>query len=102
MQIVLLLAAALSYSIGGYYMKLAEGFSKGWPSLVVLGLFCLGASLQMFAMRQSEMTVSYMMVLGFEAITAVAIGSLFLNEGFTLSRLLGVLIVAVGVAVLRA
>ena len=56
----------------------------------------------MFAMRQSEMTVSYMMVLGFEAITAVAIGSLFLNEGFTLSRLLGVLIVAVGVAVLRA
>lgn len=101
MQIVLLLAAALSFSIAGYYMKLSEGFTSITPTVIVLGLVCLGASLQILGMRHNEMTTACIMVLGLEAVTAVLIGSLFLNEGFTLTRLIGVLIVAVGIAILR-
>lgn len=102
METILLIAAAFSYSIGGYYMKLAEGLTKGGPAVLVLGLFCLGATLQMFAMRQTEMSANYIMVLGFEAMTAVLVGIFLLNEGVTATKLLGVLIVALGVAVLRS
>ncbi|NUM44612.1 MAG: hypothetical protein HUU38_07880 [Anaerolineales bacterium] len=101
MQTILLLSAALSYSVGGYYMKLSQGLTKGGPTSIVMILFCLGAGLQMYAMRQTEMTATYIIVLGFEAITALSIGALFLHEGLTMTKLLGVLIVAVGVAVLR-
>lgn len=102
MQTLILLGAAVSYSVGGYFMKLSHGLTKGGPIALVMGLFCLGAGLQMYAMRNTEMTITYIMVLGFEAITAMTIGALFLNEGLTLTRVLGVFIVIVGVILLRA
>lgn len=83
-------------------MKLSNGLTKGAPTAVVMGLFCLGAGLQMYAMRNTEMTLTYIIVLGFEAITATTIGALFLQEGLTLKKLLGVAIVVIGIALLRA
>ena len=102
MQLLILFCAATSYSIGGYFMKLSRGLTQGGPTALVMGLFCLGAGLQMYAMRNTEMTITYIIVLGFEAITAMTIGALFLNEAISLTRLVGVLIVVAGIAVLRA
>ena len=33
---LLLVVAALSYSVGGYYMKLSEGLTRGGPTALVL------------------------------------------------------------------
>lgn len=101
MQFFLLIAAALSYSIGGYFMKLSEGLSKGEPTLLVLTLFCLGATLQIMAMRQREMSSTYIVVLGFEAVTALLLGIFVLGEALTMIKLLGILVVVVGVVLLR-
>jgi multidrug transporter EmrE-like cation transporter len=98
---MLLITAAFSYSAGGYFMKLSEGLTKGLPTTLVFGLFCLGALLQTIAMRHTEMTVTYIVVLGVEAITALLLGWLFLGEGLTLVKLAGVLLVVIGVVVLR-
>ncbi len=101
MNTMLLIIAAFSYSVGGYFMKLSEGLTKGLPTALVFGLFCLGALLQTVAMRHTEMTVTYIVVLGVEAITALILGWLFLGEGLTLMQLAGVLLVVIGVVVLR-
>lgn len=101
-NILLLFSAALSYSVGGYFMKLSEGFTRGLPALAVLILFCLGATLQMIAMRQSEMSTTYIIVLGIEAITALALGLLLLNEGITVIKLAGVTLIGLGVLALRS
>ncbi len=101
-NIALLLFAAFSYSVGGYFMKLSEGLTRGGPSLVVLALFGLGASLQMIAMRQSEMSSTYIIVLGIEAVTAFLLGMVLLNEGVTPTKLAGVLLIAGGVLALRS
>lgn len=102
LNIFLLLTAALSYSVGGYFMKLSEGFTRSGPSLIVLALFCLGATLQMIAMRQSEMSTTYIIVLGIEAVTALALGIFLLNEGVTLFKLAGVALISLGVFALRS
>ena len=96
---LLLILAAVSYSTGGYFMKLAEGLTKGIPTLLVLALFSLGALLQTIAMRHAEMTITYIMVLGLEAIASLLLGLLFLGEGITLMKLIGVLLVWIGVVV---
>jgi multidrug transporter EmrE-like cation transporter len=101
MNTLILIGAAVSYSLGGYYMKLSQGLTKAGATGAVMALFCLGACLQMYAMRQSEMTSNYIIVLGLEAITALSIGIFFLNEGITWPKLIGVCIVVVGVAFLR-
>lgn len=101
MNTFLLVAAAFSYSMGGYYMKLSEGLTRGTPTLVVLALFCLGALLQTVAMRHTEMAMTYVVVLGLEAITALLLGFIFLGEGITWAKFIGVTLVAMGVVVLR-
>lgn len=101
MNAILIVSAAISYTVGGYYMKHADGFTQLLPSLAVLALFCLGASLQIFAMRQQEMTTMYIIVLGFEAVCAFLFGTLLLGEALTWQKMVGALIVCIGVAVLR-
>jgi len=102
MNTILLITAAFSYSVGGYFMKLSDGLTKGGPTMLVFGLFCFGALLQTIAMRYGEMSVSYILVLGLEAITALILGLLFLGEGVTMVKLIGVGLVCVGIVVLRA
>lgn len=98
---LLLISAAVSYSAGGYFMKLSEGLSKGIPTALVLALFCLGALLQTIAMRHSEMGVSYIVVLGLEAITALILGMFLLGEAISLAKFIGIVLVVLGIVVLR-
>lgn len=101
MNTLLLITAAFSYSVGGYFMKLSDGLTKGGPTVLVFGLFAFGALLQAIAMRQGEMSVSYIVVLGLEAITALLLGLFFLGEGVTLVKLVGIFLVCIGILVLR-
>lgn len=102
MNIFLLVSAALSYSVGGYFMKLSDGLARPGPTALVLGLFCVGAILQTIAMRHGELSVTYIIVLGLEAITALTLGLFFLGEGVTALKLAGVLLITLGIVVLRA
>lgn len=102
MNTILLITAAFSYSVGGYFMKLSDGLTKGGPTTLVFGLFCLGALLQTVAMRHGEMSVSYVVVLGLEAVTALLLGLFFLGEGVTLAKLIGIGLICIGIIVLRA
>ncbi|HRW49315.1 MAG: SMR family transporter [Caldilinea sp.] len=101
-NIALLLVAAVSYSVGGYFMKLSDGLTRGGPSLIVLALFGLGASLQMVAMRQREMTSTYIIVLGIEAITALLLGMALLNESLTPIKIGGIILIAAGMLALHS
>lgn len=102
MNTLLLVTAALSYSVGGYYMKLSEGLTRGGPTALVLTLFALGALLQTIAMRQGAMSITYTVVLGIEAITALVLGVFLLGEGLTLVKVAGVGLVCLGIIVLRS
>ena len=99
---LLSVVAALSYSVGGYYMKLSEGLTRGAPTVLVLTLFALGALLQTVAMRHSSMSITYIVVLGIEAVTALLLGILFLGEGITAMKLAGIGLVCLGIVVLRS
>lgn len=101
MNTLLLISAAVSYSAGGYFMKLAEGLTKGLPTVLVLALFCLGALLQTIAMRHSEMSISYIVVLGLEAITALVLGMFLLGETISPAKFIGIVLVVLGIVVLR-
>lgn len=50
MYLVLVLIAAVAYSLGGIYMKLSAGLSQLLPSLFVYLFFAAGASMQTLAM----------------------------------------------------
>jgi len=93
--------AALAFSIGGYFMKLSAGLTQLRPTLLMFGFFAVGAVLQTVAMRGEQMAITYIVVLGFEAITALALSIALLNEGGSWSKFAGVALVLAGIVLLR-
>lgn len=102
MVTVLVVAAALLYTVGGYCMKLSQGFAVVAPSIGVFACFCAGAALQTLAMRTEPMTVTYVVVLGLEAVVAYLLGAVLLHEPTSAAKLAGVTLVVAGIALLRA
>ncbi|MCA9737640.1 MAG: SMR family transporter [Gemmatimonadota bacterium] len=96
------LLAAICFSVAGYFMKVSAGLTEGIPTAVMFLLVFLGAGFQALAMRHTGMTVTYVMVLGVEAVAAMALGGLLLGERPTLAHLAGTGLVLLGVLVLHA
>lgn len=97
----LLLLASLAYAVGGLFMKQSAGATRGLPTLAFVLLFVAGSVLQAVAMRKSDMGVSYVFVLGVEAVAAVALSAVVLREPWTASRVAAVIVVLAGIAWLR-
>ena len=58
-SLLLPIAAAFSFTVGGVFMQFSEGLSRFVPSLMVYVTFLLGASLQTLATRHSGITSFY-------------------------------------------
>ncbi|MBL9079608.1 MAG: hypothetical protein JNL08_19045 [Planctomycetes bacterium] len=95
------LAAALGYAFGALCMKSSEAFARPGASIGVFACFGTAATLQTFAMHRQDVSAGYVIVLGVEAIAAVALGVLFCRETMTPLRLVGVALVVAGVWCLR-
>jgi multidrug transporter EmrE-like cation transporter len=101
MPLFLLLLASVAYAAGGLFMKHSDGVTHLLPTLAFVALFCSGAVLQALGMKHAEMGVSYVFVLGAEAIAAVALSALVLHEHYSVSRLVAIAMVVAGIAWLR-
>jgi multidrug transporter EmrE-like cation transporter len=67
----------------------------------MFGFFSVGAVLQTVAMRGEQMAITYIVVLGFEAISALVLSVLLLNESASLAKVAGVALVLGGIVLLR-
>lgn len=97
----MLVLASVAYAVGGLFMKHSEGVSRLLPTLAFLALFASGATLQAIGMKQADMGLSYVFVLGVEAIAAVLLSALVLHESYPPSRLAAMALVIIGIAWLR-
>jgi multidrug transporter EmrE-like cation transporter len=102
MYLLMVLAAAVFFTVGGIFMKLSQGLSLLTPSLLVYVFFCTGASLQTLAMRKSDLGVTYILVLGLEAVLALLFGVFIFKEHYSFLKLLGVSLIVAGIIFLRS
>jgi multidrug transporter EmrE-like cation transporter len=63
--------------------------------------FVAGAILQALAMRGGDLGVVYVIVLGVEAVLAMAFGWYFFSESLSLWKVGGALLIVLGIATLR-
>ena len=101
MDLVLLIAASLLFTLGGVLMKYSEGLTRLWASLGVFLFFCLGAACQSWAMKRTDMGVAYLFVLGMEAMLALLLSVVVLKERATLGRVLALVLIVSGVVLLK-
>jgi multidrug transporter EmrE-like cation transporter len=98
----MIVLAALLFTVGGVFMKLSEGLTRFWPTVLVFALFISGAALQTLAMKREELAVTYVLVVGLESILAFLFGVLLFSESCTPRRIAGVFLVAGGIISLRS
>lgn len=98
---VFLISAAISFTVGGVCMKSSVGLTRIGPSLLMSLLFLIGAALQALAMRDADMSVSYVFVLGLESLFAFALGVLTLGETVSAARLCAIFLITAGVVLLH-
>jgi multidrug transporter EmrE-like cation transporter len=101
MNLLLSVLAAGAYTVGGLFMRKAEGFAHARPAAMVFGCFCVGAALQTMAMRRSELSINYILVLGLEAALALLLGIGWLGEALSPRKLAGLALILAGVMSLR-
>ncbi|MCY1077344.1 DMT family transporter [Archangium lansingense] len=98
---MLLFFSSVCFAGGGIFMKLSEGVSRLLPTLAFLALFVIGAVVLAVAMRRGELGVMYIAVLGLEAALTLVFSVAFFHESFSVTRILAVVLILVGVALLR-
>jgi small multidrug resistance pump/quaternary ammonium compound-resistance protein SugE len=101
MALTQLLLASAAYALGGLFMKRSGGLSHGPATLAFLALFVGGSVLQALGMKDTDLGVSYIFVLGVEALLAVVFSVFYLHESYAPSRMAAIALVVVGVAWLR-
>ena len=100
MQLVLSSVAALSFTVGGIFMKHADGLQNACAAALFLLLFAFGAASQSQAMRGAGWA-TYIVVLGLEAALALAFGTLLFAEPVTLRKIVAMVLIVSGIALLR-
>jgi multidrug transporter EmrE-like cation transporter len=101
MNLLLSALAAGSYTVGGLFMRKAEGFAHALPTVMVFVCFGVGAALQTLAMRRSELSVTYIVVLGLEAGLALLLGVAWLGEAPSTRKMAGLALILAGILTLR-
>lgn len=101
MAFLFLVVASALYAVGGLFMKLSSGMSRPAPTIAFLILFVGGAVLQALGMRRTDLAVSYIFVLGAEALVAVALSALYLHERYPPSRVAAILVILLGMLWLK-
>ncbi|HZY07937.1 MAG TPA: SMR family transporter [Ilumatobacteraceae bacterium] len=96
-----IIIGSVAFSIGGAFMRLSEGFTRLWPSVIVATCFVVGAGFLAKAVNRGGLSTTYVIGLGLEALISVGIGLALLGERLTVSQTAGVAIILVGLATLK-
>jgi len=83
-------------------MKFSAGFSQFVPSVLVYVLFLIGASLQTYITNAAHLGITYALVLGLEVVCTTLFSLLIFKEGYSISAMVGIFLIALGAAFLRA
>jgi len=94
-------AAALAFTVGSACMKASEGMTRTGPTVAMYLIFAAGATFQALALREAELGMAYMFSLGLEAVLVFVFGQLFFAESASLSKVLGVAAIVVGMVLVN-
>ncbi len=98
---IYLLTAAFFEVLFAMGMKYAEGFTRLWPSLLVVVAAVAGIWFLTLAMRVLPVSIAYPIWTAIGTLGTVLLGFLLLGEALTPTKLVSVVLIVAGVAGLR-
>ena len=99
---IALLFAGLLEVVWAYSMKVSEGFTRPWPSLVTLVAMVASFTLLAWAMKQLPLGTAYMVWTGIGAVGAFVVGIAVLGESASMARLAAAGMIVGGIVLMKA
>ena len=101
MNFLFAILASCSFAIGGIFMKYANYFQGTANLKPAYVFFLVGATFQMVMMREAELGIAYVLVLGLESLFAVLFGYLLFKESVSWAKAGAIVLVVLGMALLN-
>ena len=96
-----LLVAIVSEVVGTTALKVADGFTRLWPSLVVVVGYASAFSLLSLTLKSIPVGVAYAIWSGVGVVLIALFGWLFLGQSLDTPALIGLVLIVVGVVVIN-
>ncbi len=97
MGYLLLLLAIVLEVCGTTSMKLSQGFTRLWPSVMIFVFYGLSFTLLTFVLKRLEMSIVYAIWSGVGTAIIATVGILYFKESLTLLKLASLALVIIGV-----
>jgi small multidrug resistance pump len=94
---VFLAAAILLEVAGTSSMKLSQGFSKFWPSLLIFVFYSLSFTALTFALKRIDLSVAYAVWAGLGTALIALIGVVLFEEPFSAIKMASIGLIVMGV-----
>lgn len=98
---IFLAVAIISEVIATSFLKSAEGFTRFWPSLVVVVGYLLAFYLLSLTLKTIPVGVAYAIWSGIGIVLIALSGWLFLGQSLDMPALIGLSLIVAGVAVIN-
>ncbi|SFI38774.1 SMR family transporter [Nitrosomonas sp. Nm34] len=100
-QWILLSLAILSEVIATSFLKATEGFTRFWPSLVVVVGYLLAFYLLSLTLKIIPVGIAYAIWSGAGVVLIAIIGWLFLEQSLDIPAIIGLLLIVAGVLIIN-
>ena len=101
MNWIYLISASVFSAIAVIFLRLSEGFTKKYPSILTFSFISLDLVCLSLALKTIDMGVAYTVWSGLGTVLAVAIGIILFAESANLIKILSIISIVLGVAVLK-
>lgn len=98
---VFLIAAIIAEVFGASMLKVSDGFTKTWPTIATAAGYIVSFSLLAQAVKTIPVSVSYAVWSGLGTAAIVGVGAAFLGEPLSVTKVVGISLIVVGVVVLN-
>jgi len=94
---LLLLAAIVLEVAGTTAMKLSEGFSRLYPSVLIFAFYAASFTAFTFALKKIDVSIAYAVWSGIGTALITAIGIFYFREAVTPMKLISIMLIIIGV-----
>ncbi|MFJ3986598.1 DMT family transporter [Streptomyces fungicidicus] len=101
MGYALLAGAIAAEVVGTTAMKYSEGFTRLWPSVITAVGYLVAFALLARTLKTMSVGTAYAIWSGAGTAAIAAIGMMFMGEGLTAAKAVGIALIIVGVVVLN-
>lgn len=101
MKWLLLLIGIIAELLGSTSMKMSDGFTKLYPSILTFVFWAIGLTIFIFALKKFDLSFAFAIWAGLGIVGVSVIGIVIFKEPYNALKIVSIIVIVVGVIMLN-